>query len=194
MASVRCSTDFLVLGAPLSRECESDLSKLLIQTQWLGSPIAEENGEGPSTGHTFLRIEIDSEALVLRFPSDELWALKKRLASCKARQSCTKSDLPCKVIRPGWTFLRHVFELLRGVCQSYHHIRLNAGMRTGLLWLGPLPGLMEWGFHAAAPKAGVTGSRGLHRCLRLLWVWGHMDSSLARAGVAGIRVPVAKFS
>ena len=36
MASVRCSTDFLVLGAPLSRECESDLSKLLIQTQWLG--------------------------------------------------------------------------------------------------------------------------------------------------------------
>ena len=92
---------------------------------------------------TFLGIEIDSEALVLRLPRIKLQALKQRLASWRGRQSCTKSELQslagllqhaCKVVRPGRTFLRRVFELLRGTRKSYHHIRLNNGMRSDLAW------------------------------------------------------------
>ena len=40
----------------------------------------------------------------------------------------------CKVVNPGRTFLRRVFELLRGTHKSYHHIHLNNGMRSDLAW------------------------------------------------------------
>ena len=135
--------DFLVLGAPGSDECESNLAKLLSWTQWLGFPVAEEKVKGPSTRMTFLGIEVDSDSMVLRLPRDKLLALKERLASWRGRQSCTKSELQslagslqhaCKVVRSGRTFLRRVFELLRGICESYHHIRLNNGMRSDLAW------------------------------------------------------------
>ena len=135
--------DFLVLGAPGSNECETGLSKLLGWTRWLGFPIAEEKVEGPSSRITFLGIEIDSDALVLRLPPGKLQTLKERLSWWKDRRSCTKSDLQslagslqhaCRVVRPGRTFLRRVFELLRGVHRSHHHIRLNSGMRSDLAW------------------------------------------------------------
>ena len=73
--------DFLVLGAPGSHEGESGLAKWLSRTQWLGFPVAEEKVEGPSTRMTFLGIEIDSEALVLRLPHAKLQALKEQLSS-----------------------------------------------------------------------------------------------------------------
>lgn len=157
--------DFVVLGAPQSTECEDSLRKLLHWMQWLGFPIAEK-AEGPTTRTTFLGIEIDSEAMVLRLSHDKLLALKDRLASWRDCQSCTKSELQslagslqhaCKVVHPGRMFLRHVFELLHGVCRSYHHIRLNRGvLRPGMV--GPLPRLMERGLLAAASEAGITRS------------------------------------
>ena len=141
-------------------------------------------------GHTFLRIEIDSEALVLMFPSDELWALKKRLASWRARQSCTKSDLSCKVIRPGWTFLRAAS---RSVPELPSH-----PTQCGDAHRPVMVGTSSWTHGMGFPCCGTKGWR--HRISRSSQMpkapmgVGHMDSSLARAGVAGIRVPVAKFS
>ena len=83
--------DFLVMGALGSTECEASLAKLLGWMQQLGFPIVEEKVEGPSTKITFLGIEIDLDALVLRLP--KLLALKEHLASWRGRCSCTKSEL-----------------------------------------------------------------------------------------------------
>ena len=106
-------------------------------------PYSRGEGRRPSSRLTFLGIEIDSNALVLRLPHDKLTALQGQVASWKDRWRCTRSDLQslarslqhaCKVMRPGRTFLRRVYELLRGVCQNHHHIRLNNGMRSDLAW------------------------------------------------------------
>ena len=132
--------DFLVLGAPKSTDCADGLHTLMHWTTWLGFPIAEEKVEGPSTRLTFLGIEIDSEALTLRLPDDKLRAL---LASWRGRRWCHKSELQSlagklqhatKVVRPGRTFLRQVFELLRATYRGHHHFRLNRGMRSDLAW------------------------------------------------------------
>ena len=135
--------DFLVLGHPNSAECGHNLAKLLQWSQWLGFPIAFEKVEGPLTRMTFLGIEIDADAMVLRLPQEKLLALTRQLTEWKGRRWCRKSELQslagclqhaCKVVRPGRTFLRRVFELLRGAQHSHHYVRLNKGMRSDLAW------------------------------------------------------------
>ena len=135
--------DFLVLGAPGSGECASSMSKLLGRTEWLGFPIAEEKMEGPTTTLTFLGIEIDSEALILHLPEAKRLALKTLLASWQGRRWCTRSELQslagshqhaCSVVRPGRAFLRRVFEAMKGIRHSHHHITLNSAMRSDLAW------------------------------------------------------------
>ena len=135
--------DFLVLGTSGSEECADGLSTLLGWTEWLGFPVAEEKVEGPTTKLTFLGIEIDAEALILRLPEEKLVALKSLLTSWKGRRWCLKSELQslagklqhaCKVVRPWRSFLWPVFELMKGVHHDYHHIRLNSATRSDLAW------------------------------------------------------------
>ena len=40
----------------------------------------------------------------------------------------------CKVVHPGKTFLRRMFELLSSIWQPHHHVRLNAAFRSDLVW------------------------------------------------------------
>ena len=91
-------------------------------TEWLGLPITEEKVEGfKSMRQTFLGIELNTEALVLRLPGDKLASLRSLLVSWKGRRWCLKPELQSlagslqhafKVARPGKTFLRRMFELL----------------------------------------------------------------------------------
>ena len=112
--------DFLVLSAPGSDEGKRSLEKLLSGTQRLVSQLQRRRFRA-LPWITFLGIEVDSDALVLRLPQAKLWALKEQLVSQRGRRSCTKSELhslagylqhACKVVRPGITFLSTVFELL----------------------------------------------------------------------------------
>ena len=70
-------------------------------------------------------------------------ALKSLVTSWKGRRWCLKSELQslagklqhaCKVVRPGRSFLRRVFELMKGVHHDHHHIRLNTVVRSDLAW------------------------------------------------------------
>ena len=131
--------DFPVVGTPGSEECANGLSTLVDWTEWLGFPIVREKVEGHSTVLTFLGIEIDSNALVLRLPEEKLRALRTLLISWRDRQWCRRSELQslagklqhaCKVVRPSRTFLWRMFKLLKGVQHNYHYIRLNKGMRS----------------------------------------------------------------
>ena len=76
----------------------------------LGLPIAPEKVEGPSTTITFLGIEIDSVAQVLRLPDKKLNRLRGMLAEWEGRRSATKHQLQSlighlshasKVVKPG---------------------------------------------------------------------------------------------
>ena len=135
--------DFLVVGAPGSPQCSESLAALLGCIEFLGFPVAVEKVEGPSSRLTFLGIEIDADALVLRLPGEKLSALKGLIASWRGRRWCIKSELQslagklqhaCKVVHPGKSFLRRIFELLKGTHQGHHHIRVNRALRSDLAW------------------------------------------------------------
>ena len=150
-------------------------------------------------------IEIDSDALVLRLPPEKLWALKEHLASWRDRRSSTKSDLQslagslqhaCKVVRPGKTFLRRVFELLRAVHQSYHNIPLNSGMRSDLAWwdlfLDSWNGIsLLWPHRVASPdNEFYTDASGAFGCGAIITV-NSMLTKVNEQGRAGelVRMP-----
>ena len=134
--------DYLIIGS--SREqCSSDLQTMLSTFSELGLPVAENKLEGPSTCLTFLGFELDSRALEMRLPSVKLLELQQTSAAWVGRRSCRKKELESlvgklshasRVVQPGKTFLRQLFELLKGTHKGFHHIRLNVSARSDIYW------------------------------------------------------------
>ena len=155
--------DFLLVGAPGSGQCEEDLQRLLSVFKRLRVPIASKKLEGPTDRLTFLGIEIDSQEMTLRLPVRKLLELKSLIAEWASRKSCIKRDLQslvgklqhaCKVVHPGRTFLRRMFELLKGVKKKDHFIRLNAAFRSDLRWWQRF--LEEWNGVSMIAMSGGT--------------------------------------
>ncbi len=113
--------DFLLIGSPRSLECARHLDTLLATFERLGVPVALDKLEGPATVLTFLGIEFDTVAMQLGIPREKLGRLRKLVAEWKGRHFCKKRELdslvgklqhPCRVVKPGRSFLRRLFELL----------------------------------------------------------------------------------
>ena len=135
--------DFLIVGNAQTGECAVHLSVLRTVFDYLGIPVAMEKLEGPATVLTFLGIEIDTKEMILRLPMTKLielqglvstWLGKKSCLKCEFQSLAGKLQHACKVVRPGRTFLRRVFELLKVTSKKHHHIRLNAMFRLNMLW------------------------------------------------------------
>jgi len=112
--------DFLVIGTPGSDECTRSLDSLLTWTEWLGFPVAEEKVEGPSSVITFLGIEIDSEAMILRLPEDKLRSLKALVKSWRERHWCQR--LSCSLWPASYSMLVRWCDLgepFYVVCSNY---------------------------------------------------------------------------
>ena len=135
--------DYLVVGAPASQECAEALSTLLGVFERLGLPVAMDKLEGPWSRLTFLGFELDSSTLEIRLPQAKLREIQRLISTWVGRKSCSRKELESlvgqlghasRVVAPGKTFMRRLFELLAGVRQAHHHIRLNAAFRSDLLW------------------------------------------------------------
>ena len=135
--------DFLIIAPADSQRGEQDLHTMLSLFNRLQVPVASEKIEGPTTCLTFLGIELDTDSLILRLPADKLEALKVMVREWLSRKSCSVRDLQslagklqhaCKVVRPGRTFLRRVFELLKGCVRRQQFVRLNAAFRSDVMW------------------------------------------------------------
>ena len=135
--------DFLIVAPPASKQCEEDLQKLLVIFDRLHIPVAASKLEGPTECLTFLGIEIDTQVMVLRLPASKLEELRLLVAQWQGRKFCMKKDLQSlvgklqqasKVVRSGRTFLRRMFELLKGTSKKQHFIRLNTSFRSDLMW------------------------------------------------------------
>ena len=127
--------------APDKEQCSGDLQIVLAAFSELGFPVAVNKLEGPSRCLTFLGFELDSEALEMRLPRGKLLELKQMLREWTRRRSCHKRELESlvgklshasKVVQPGKTFLRQLFELLKGMQKGFHHIRLNVVARLDI--------------------------------------------------------------
>lgn len=146
--------DFLLVGAPGSPECAESLAKLLEIFAELGLPVALDKLEGPVCQLPFLGFELDSILMEVRLPVEKLAALNTVVSSWLDRRSCTRKELEslvgslghaARVVQPGRTFLRRMFELLSVPRKPFHFVRLNASFRSDLLWwhvfLEPLNGV-----------------------------------------------------
>ena len=134
--------DFVVIGPPGSSVCQEYLHILETECAYLGVPLAPEKREGPSPVITFLGITIDILQCQLRLPDDKLQRLQRLVTEWLSRRTCTRRELesligvlqhPCKVVRPGQSFLRRAISLL-SIAKKPHHIWLNHEFRSDLMW------------------------------------------------------------
>ena len=135
--------DFIIIGPPGCSECQQSLQKALQVCSNLGLPVAPQKTEGPSTCMPILGIEVDTQAMELRLPTDKMERLKETLQAWKMKRSCTRRELEsligllshaCKVVRPGGRFLSALLELLPVAKKRHHHIRLNTSFKADVEW------------------------------------------------------------
>ena len=124
-------------------EGAAQLTILFFLFEHLNIPVAPEKLEGSATSIIFLGIEMDMTQMVLQLPAEKLQELQDLIQSWLGRRLCQKRELQsltgklqhaCKVVRPGRTFLRRVFELLKEGSKRHHHIRLGSAFRSDLMW------------------------------------------------------------
>jgi hypothetical protein len=135
--------DFLMVGAPNSAECQSNLDSTRRLASSLGVPLAEEKVEGPLSCLTFLGIELDTVDLTARLPQDKLGALKDFIALWSDKRVCRRKELEsllghlyhaAKVVYPGRPFLRRLTNLLQSPRHNSIFLRLNSEARQDIRW------------------------------------------------------------
>ena len=135
--------DFLVITAADEHQ-GSHAKRLLLETfEHLGLPIVWDKLEGPSPCLTFLGFELDSIRGEIRLSGQELTEIRSEVHWWLDRKSCTKRELESlvgrlshasRVVKPGKTFMRHLFEALTGTRQARHHVRLSASIWLDVRW------------------------------------------------------------
>ena len=135
--------DYITFGRPRSSECAEALSIITKTCDELGVPLATEKLEGPATCITFLGIEVNSAAGVLRLPQDKVKIMQEALWLWGHKKSCTRKELEsligslqhaCWVMRPGRSFMHRMIDLLSVAKCPHHHVRLNHEFRADLWW------------------------------------------------------------
>ena len=135
--------DFLVVTAADEHQGSHALRLLLETFEHLGLPIAWDKLEGPSPCLTFLGFELDSTRGEIRLPRQKLGDIRSEVRRWLDRKACTKRELESlvgrlshasRVVKPGKTFMRHLFEALTGIRQAHHHVRLSSSIRSDIRW------------------------------------------------------------
>ena len=143
--------DFIFFGRPGTKQCADALTTAITLCNKLGVPLALDKLLGPSTVLPFLGIELDTDTMELRLPADKLHSLQSLIKSWQGKKSCTKRGLlslighlqhAAKVVKPGRTFVRRMIDLATTAKELHHHIRLNRGFQSDLLWWATF--LQEW--------------------------------------------------
>lgn len=137
--------DFIFAGTKDTFTCHHLMSYFSGTCQELGVPIAQDKTVGPVTVLTFLGLELDTNNMLIRIPGNKLQELLELLRYVSTKKKITLKELQsltgalnffCKAVRPGRAFLRRLYDLMRGVKQPHHHLRLNRGVQADIqMWL-----------------------------------------------------------
>ena len=123
--------------------CSRNVSTILKLFQFLGVPIALDKLEGPSTTLTYLGIEIDTVAQIIRLPKDKVVDLRILLQSFMGKLTCSKRELlqlisklsfAAKVVKPGRLFLRRLINLSTTKKGLHEIIVLDSESRNDVNW------------------------------------------------------------
>ena len=94
-----------------------------------------------NTQLVFLGIEIDTQAMDMRLPRENLDKIKQSLDSMKYKRKIRLRELQsligllnfaCLVVVPGRTFVRRLIDLTKGLSNPNHHKDLNRESRRDL--------------------------------------------------------------
>ena len=135
--------DFLVVST--AEKCRDKFAlRILLETfEQLGFPVAWDKLEGPTPCLTFLGFELNSLHNEIRVPEQKMEDIKREVAGWIGKRSCQKKELESlvsrlghasRVVQPGKTLMRRLFEALAGARRSHHRIRLGSAVRSDILW------------------------------------------------------------
>ena len=160
----------------------------------LGVLVAEQKLEGPTTTLIFLGIELGTGQMIRCLPLKKLKELKELVSEWLSKKACRISNLQSlvgklqhanKVVRLGRTFLRRMFELLRGGARKQPWIRLNAGFQSDLLWWHLY--LDSWNGVAMLENATMRNpdiyTVPVYKCVRLVQLRSILGESVATIAV-----------
>jgi len=154
--------DYIMLGAPGTSECLSNVRKLVEYCKLLGVPLAQEKSEGPTTCLTFLGIEVDTEQMQLRLPREKLDRVRHLIKGFLGAPSALKSDLESllgllqhasRVVKPGRSFVRRLIEAIAPIKKKSHYVRMNVDVRSDLFWWDKF--LVEWNGVGVIPSDDI---------------------------------------
>ena len=132
--------NFITVGALQADECRTNLGIMKAVCKEAGMPTEQEKEEGPTMVLTFLGIELDSEAMVIRLPAGKLHQLQESVRSLRGKKACRKRGLlsiighMCKAVRAGRSFLRRLIDLSMSVNHLNRHVRCNVEARADIEW------------------------------------------------------------
>ena len=142
--------DFLCVSPNAQLGCRQ-LGILLRAFTYLGIPLAPHKVEGPSSSLTFLGIVLDCELLEARLPEDKLSELKLLVTAACNVSFLTQRDLESllgklsfasRVVVPGRTFTRRLWNLCKSFVKPHHRIMLSPAAKEDLKWWSVL--LQSW--------------------------------------------------
>ena len=135
--------DYFTVGGPDSAECKHNLDIIIHNCKVLGIPLAIDKVMGPVTTIEFLGISLDSMQMEARLPQEKLDRIQRAVAEWLARKSAKKREIlsllgllqhASKVVVPGRTFTRRMFNTAAKVRELDHYTRLNREFRSDLHW------------------------------------------------------------
>ena len=195
--------DFLTLGPPASPVCYNNLQTCVQLCKSLGLPLHPDKLEGPATCLTILGIELDSEKLQARLPTDKRDRIKALLDEWSLKRFCKRRELEslighlhhaCKVAPQGRTFLRRMINLLCAFRRDDHPIRLNQEFQRDLTWWQELfqtwDGLSFFCMPAWAPlpdfqvSSDASGSLGYRAIFQSHWFCGAWSVAQRSSSIA----------
>ena len=116
---------------------------LSLLTLDLGFAVAQDKCVPPSTCMTFLGIEIDSVALVLRIPQDKISRALQDLVIWTKRQTASKKQLQsllgtlhhiATAVKPGRRFVARIIEILKGMDAQSSRATLDSEFHMDIKW------------------------------------------------------------
>ena len=195
--------DFLTLGPPASPVCHNNLQTCVRLCTKLGLPLHPDKLEGPATRLTTLGIELDSENLHARLPTDKRDRIVSLLDEWSAKRFCKRCELEslidhlhhaCKVAPQDRTFLRRMIDLLCAFRRDDHPIRLNLEFRQDLTWWWELSqtwdGLSFFCMPTWAPlpdfqvSSDAAGSLGYGAIFKSHWFAGASSAAQSSSSIA----------
>ena len=158
--------------------------------------MAPEKTVGPSFVLSFAGIELDTQNMEARLPSNKLTKCRDSFKHFVCRKKITLRELQsligllnftCSVIVPGQTFLRRLINLTVGVKRPRYFIRLNRETKSDLkLWLTFLESyngrsfFLDYNWLSSAKlhlHTNAAGSLGYGTVFGSHWLYGQWPSN-----------------